>query len=275
MEEVLQPKTITFESNGGSYVKPQVVYKYEKISEPKAPSMANFTFEGWYIDNVYFNAKWDFSKAPEKDMTLYAKWLRINSHKPQKPFNSIEEFEAYIKTLQPRDTPYDISIDTDNLAEIARILQKYPDIPINLILVGNNIESIGNFNFSNCTSLVGITIPDNVITIEPFSFSYCSNLKSVTIGNGVTKIDIDAFYDCISLTEIIIPDSVTYIGECAFFNCDNLTSVTFKGKIYWGNFRNNSFPGNLQHVFYDDDPNNGTPGTYTRPDGASQAWTKQ
>jgi len=278
MEEILQPKVITFESNGGSRIESQTIYRNEKISEPQPPAMVNHDFKGWYIDNISFTAKWDFNDKPKKDMTLYAKWFNKNSNKPNgphEPFKSIEELEAYLKTLKPSDTPYDILIDISNLAEIARILQKYPDIPINLILLSNDIASIGNFNFCNCVCLVGITIPDNVTTIEPFSFSYCCNLKSLTIGNNVTKIDIDAFYDCISLTDITIPESVSYIGECAFFNCDNLTSVTFKGKIYWGNFKNDSFPGNLQYKFYEDDPNNGTPGTYTRPNGASQIWTKQ
>jgi uncharacterized repeat protein (TIGR02543 family) len=232
MEEILQPKFITFESNGGSRIESQIVYRNEKISEPQAPSMANHDFKGWYTDNISFTAKWEFKDIPKKDMTLYAKWLNINSNnpqEPQEPFKSIEELEAYLKSLKPSDTPYDITIDTDNLTDIANVIKKYPDIFINLTLTSSNI----------------------------------------------TGIDVNAFYDCINLTEITIPDSVTFIGEFAFLNCGNITKVTFKSNIPWGNFRDFSFPGDLMNKYYEADPNNGTPGTYTRPNSASQTWTRQ
>ena len=99
------------------------------------------------------------------------------------------------------------------------------------ITIGNNIKSIGNNAFYNCSSLTSVTIPDSVTEIGNYAFNGCGNLTSVTIGNRVTSIDDNAFRDCSSLTSVTIPDSVTEIGNYAFFGCGNLTSVTIGSNV--------------------------------------------
>lgn len=84
MASILRSKTITFESNGGSPVPSQTVYKNWKISEPQAPSRAGFSFNGWFTDNAFFYNKWDFNDIPEGDMTLYAEWLLHETSTPTK-----------------------------------------------------------------------------------------------------------------------------------------------------------------------------------------------
>jgi hypothetical protein len=59
----------------------------------------------------------------------------------------------------------------------------------------------------------------------------------------------------------------------AFQDCDSLTSVTFQGAINPRLFSNNAFPGDLHKKFYAANKTNGTPGTYTRPNGESEEWT--
>jgi uncharacterized repeat protein (TIGR02543 family) len=251
MEEVLQPKIITFESNGGSYVEPQIIYRDEKISAPQPPSMGNYVFKSWYTDNISFTAEWNFNDIPEKDITLYAKWQPKNNNQSSVSFNSSDEFDKYMQSLLPSNIPYDIKLDIDDLTEISRIIQKYPNILINLDLASNNINSIGQYVFCDC-----------------------DNLVSVTMSDSVTKIDLYAFSNCINLTEITIPENITFIGEFTFLNCGKITKVTFKGNIHWGNFRNFSFPGDLMNKYYEYEPMNGTPGTYVRADSASQTWEK-
>lgn len=73
-EEILQPKTITFDSRGGSYVNSQTVYRDQKIIEPPPPIKSGGTFDGWYVDNETFENEWDFNDIPNQDMTLYANW---------------------------------------------------------------------------------------------------------------------------------------------------------------------------------------------------------
>ena len=74
MEEVLETKTITFNSNGGSQVPSQKLYKGETVQRPADPYKSGSIFLGWYVDNETFNDLYDFSFVPRQSMTLHAKW---------------------------------------------------------------------------------------------------------------------------------------------------------------------------------------------------------
>ena len=91
-----------------------------------------------------------------------------------------------------------------------------------------SVTSIGNWAFTWCTSLTGVTIPDGVISIGDYAFESCSSLTSVTIGNGVTRIGRDAFC-CTRLNSVTIGNGVTRIGRDAFRTCTSLTSAYFRG----------------------------------------------
>ena len=85
---------------------------------------------------------------------------------------------------------------------------------------------IGNYAFSNCSSLSSITIPGGVTSIGSNAFRSCSSLSSITIPGGVTSIESGAFNNCSSLSSITIPGGVTSIGTTAFNNCNSLSSIT-------------------------------------------------
>ena len=109
------------------------------------------------------------------------------------------------------------------------------------IVIPDSVTSIGNYAFSNCSSLSSVVIPDSVTSIGDSAFYSCSNLTFVVIGDSVTTIDDCAFSGCSSLTYVVIPDSVTYIGDCAFSGCSNLTNIT----VNEGNKYYKSIDGNL------------------------------
>lgn len=69
--------TVTFDSNGGTYVEPQLLYKNDKASEPQAPKKENRYFDGWYLDNGSFRNRYDFNSPVTENITLYAKWRYI------------------------------------------------------------------------------------------------------------------------------------------------------------------------------------------------------
>ena len=74
-------------------------------------------------------------------------------------------------------------------------------VPKTVVITGG--ASIGDYEFSNCTTLTSITLP-----------------------TSVTSIGYRAFSGCTSLTSIALPASVTSIGDAVFYNCDSLVSVS-------------------------------------------------
>ena len=70
--------TVTFDSNGGSKVDPQVVEYGLYAQEPEEPTLKGFTFAYWYLDDE--NEAYDFDTTPiTEDITLTAKW-EINKY---------------------------------------------------------------------------------------------------------------------------------------------------------------------------------------------------
>ena len=97
------------------------------------------------------------------------------------------------------------------------------DIPAKID--GKSVTSIGGYAFSDCESIINITIPISVTKIGGYAFSNCSKLTSITMPNNVTEIGWYAFKNCKNLTSIMIPSSVTSIGDPAFYGCSSLISI--------------------------------------------------
>lgn len=80
--------TLIFEENGGSEVKDVVIEHGKIVSEPTT-TKDGYTFGGWYVDRD-LTQKFDFSKPITEDMTLYAKWNKVDTETvepvdPEKP----------------------------------------------------------------------------------------------------------------------------------------------------------------------------------------------
>ncbi len=62
--------TVTFDSNGGSEVAPQVIEKGNLASLPEFPVKEGYTFIGWFLGET----AWDFGNPVEESITLVAQW---------------------------------------------------------------------------------------------------------------------------------------------------------------------------------------------------------
>ncbi len=102
---------------------------------------------------------------------------------------------------------------------------------ITSVIIGDGVISIGDWVFTDCSSLTSVTIPDSVVSIGDGAFNGCKSLTSVTIPDSVVSIGNSAFYFCSSLTSITIPDSVVSIGVQVFRYCSSLASVTIPDSV--------------------------------------------
>ena len=72
---------------------------------------------------------------------------------------------------------------------------------VKTVVIENGVTSIGDYAFTGCTSLTGVTIPDSVVRIGGGAF-WATRLTSVTIPGSVTSIGSAAFGMCGVLTDI-------------------------------------------------------------------------
>ncbi len=93
-------------------------------------------------------------------------------------------------------------------------------------IIGNEVTSIGNFAFYDCTELRTVSVPNSVTSIGDHAFHGCTKLGTVSIPNSVKLIGGYAFRDCSGLTSVNIPNSVRTIGASPFEDCANLKTVT-------------------------------------------------
>ena len=99
------------------------------------------------------------------------------------------------------------------------------------LVIPENVTSISNGAFWQCSGLTSISIPKSVTTIGDYAFAYCSGVISLTITHGMTSMGIGAFSGCTGLTSVTIPNSITSISSEAFRYCTSLTSVTIPENV--------------------------------------------
>ena len=99
------------------------------------------------------------------------------------------------------------------------------------VVLGNSVDSVGNYTFRSCTSLTSVHIPEGATSIGDGAFNGCSSLTSINIPESVTSISAGIFYRCSSLTSINIPESVNSIGNQAFERCSTLKSIDIPEKV--------------------------------------------
>ena len=61
---------VSFDSNGGSYVEPQIIEEGKLVQRPKDPIKKDYKFIGWYLGNTQF----DFSTPITSKIKLTARW---------------------------------------------------------------------------------------------------------------------------------------------------------------------------------------------------------
>jgi len=80
----------------------------------------------------------------------------------------------------------------------------------------DGIQTIGDYCFSFCTSLISIDLPDSIQTIGKYCFAGCTSLELINLPDSIQTIEGYCFAGCTSLKSINLPDSIHYLGDGCF-----------------------------------------------------------
>ena len=209
--------TVTFMVDGEVYHQDSLEHG-SVIVVPDVPTKEGYTFSGW-------------SEVPDTmpahDVTITGTFVENGRPEIGKIASGIcgddltwvltEEFELIIEGT---GAMYDYTSNNIPWGNYRKSIQA--------ITLSEEMTSIGDYAFSNCSVLTAITIPESVTSIGYRAFYRCSKLATATITeeSQLTSIGYAAFEGCSRLTDIVIPCGVTSIGEYAFFSCKKLASIT-------------------------------------------------
>lgn len=88
------------------------------------------------------------------------------------------------------------------------------------------VSQVAQNVFSQCSSLISISLPNTITAIGDRAFESCSKLTSMDLSKTkTTTIGTSAFASCGNLGTIILPTTLTIIGTLAFEHDTNLRSV--------------------------------------------------
>ena len=88
------------------------------------------------------------------------------------------------------------------------------------------LTQLGDFLFSECSSLTSVTLPDGLTQLGNCVFDECSSLTSVALPDGLTQLGNNVFRECSSLASVALPDGLTQLDDGVFSGCSSLTSVS-------------------------------------------------
>ena len=136
------------------------------------------------------------------------------------------------------------------------------------IVLPNNVETIGDRAFRNCTSLGQMVLPEGLREIyggysswnnSYGAFNGCTSLRTVSFPSTLEGIGGSAFYNCTALRDVEFGDGLKEIGASAFYGCSRLGEVSFNEgltNIYSYAFyncdalKNLTFPSSLRTIDY-------------------------
>ena len=116
------------------------------------------------------------------------------------------------------------------------------------IYVPDGVEELNN-TFYSCTSLLRIHLPESIKIIDDYSFYCCYSLGLAELPQYLEYIGERAFYDCNNICITFIPETVHTVEERAFYGCDGIIELSLPNVVNVGSgvF---SYCGHLRSVIF-------------------------
>ena len=117
---------------------------------------------------------------------------------------------------------YDVLIP-DSVTSIGSYAFQYARMPS--LTMSNNITTIPEYCFYNCSYLKSIIFSNNLERIDRYAFQY-NYLTAISLPDSLKTISNYAFGTSYSLTTVSIPKNVNSLHYTAFNGCKKLTTIT-------------------------------------------------
>ena len=217
--------TVSFDSNGGTFVAAQTVASGTRATRPEEPNKNGYVFNGWYSGSTLFS----FSTLITGNITLTAQWISTGTSDDTPPSEDDSTTICKIYAKDIFNTDFERGYGLFYTIRLLGAWNEKEMEALNEELWAIYKKSIKRYITLDLTQMTGTTI------ISDSAFSSCYLLVSVKIGGSVTEIGNSAFSGCNSLESITIGNSVTSIGSYAFSHCEADT-ITFTGTLQqWNN----------------------------------------
>jgi hypothetical protein len=194
---------------------------YQHVSDininDEVTSIGAECFAGCNVDSIYLGSS--IKSVGQKFLyECSAESVTINFNTP----NFQKDATSTSHWLHGLDTPsitFGDSVTVIGNLSISQLCDR-----LTTVTIGDNVASIGEGAFANCTALTDLNMGKGVVMLDKHAFYNCTSLRSIILPEGITSIESYAF-DGSGIESIDLPSSVTTIGEYAFDNCASLTAV--------------------------------------------------
>ena len=102
---------------------------------------------------------------------------------------------------------------------------------LELVVVADNVETIGSDAFANCPDLKSVLLPESLKFIGDNAFENDGQLVDLLLPAGVTRLGERAFYGCASLEEMSVPDEVKVLPAYLFANSSALRRIVLPDRL--------------------------------------------
>lgn len=237
--------TVTFQAAGGTIPAPLTLCATDAITLP-ATTRTGYRFTGWYKD-AQCSTLWS-GKMPASDLTLYAGWEKTDESIADVPFTFANVTDGLTITGYT-GTKMDITVpDQINGVAVVAIAERafagnqvirnltvpasvksidasaFADSTLTAIQIAG-APTIGDYAFSGCRQLTGVTLSDSIRQIGRYAFQDCTALLSITLPTSLTGLQEGTFLGCSWLTDVSLPEKLKTIARFAFAECSHLPTI--------------------------------------------------
>ena len=102
---------------------------------------------------------------------------------------------------------------------------------IKTVVIGDEVQTIRQFAFCQCSALQSLTMGDSVKVIEKGAFQKCTALVDVAFSPGLREIS-EAAFECCRVRVLELPEGLEKLGAGAFRDCNDLRSVSLPSSLH-------------------------------------------